>query len=125
MYEITVISQSELEEPDGTADVSRNVIVETENTLMIQSTVAAGVTTGWHHNGNRHVYGYVTAGRAMLEYGPDGEEAVGLDVGDFVYVPPQTIRRVVNSGDRDWVIVICFVGTGPPAVAVDGPQSAE
>jgi quercetin dioxygenase-like cupin family protein len=123
MDEITVTTQTELEEPDRTADVSRQVIFETEDTIMIQSRVAGGVTTGWHHNGDRHVYGYVVKGHATLEYGPAGEASVDLDTGDFVYVPPQTIRRVVNPTDEDWVIVISFVGSGPPAVSVDGPQS--
>lgn len=123
MDEITVTTQAELEKPDRTADVSRQVVFETENTIMIQSRVAGRVTTGWHHNGDRHVYGYVVKGHARLEYGPTGDASVDLDVGDFVYVPPQTIRRVVNPTDEDWVIVISFVGSGPPAVSVDGPQS--
>lgn len=123
MDEITVTAQPELEEPDRTADVSRQVIFETEETIMIQSRVAGGVTTGWQHNGDRHVYAYVVKGHAMLEYGPEGEASVDLDAGDFGYVPPQTIRRVVNPTDGDWVVVVCFVGSGPPAVPVDGPQS--
>lgn len=89
---------------------------------MVQSRVAGGVTTGWHHNGSRHVYGYVVKGHAMLEYGTAGEASVDLGIGDFVYLPPQTVRRVVNSTDADWVIVISFVGSGPPAVPVDGPS---
>lgn len=123
MDEITVTTQAELEEPDDTADVSRQVVFETEDTVMIQSRVAGGVTTGWHHNGDRHVYGCVVKGQARLEYGPAGESSVDLGVGDFVYVPPKTIRRVVNPTDEDWVIVISFVGSGPPAVSIDGPQS--
>lgn len=123
MDEITVSTQAELEEPDRTADVSRQVIFETADAIMIQSRVAGGVTTGWHHNGDRHVYGYVVNGHAVLEYGPAGEASVDLDVGDFVYVPPQTIRRVVNPTDEEWVIVISFVGSGPPAVSVNGPES--
>lgn len=123
MDEITVTTQAELEEPDRTTDVSRRVVFETEDTVMIQSRVAGGVTTGWHHNGDRYVYGYVVEGYAMLEYGPAGEASVDLDVGNFVYVPPRTIRRVVNPTDEDWVIVISFVGSGPPAVSVDGPES--
>lgn len=123
MDELTVTTRDELEAPDRPGDVSRRVVFETEDTLVIQSRVAGGVTTRWHHNGDRHVYGYVVEGHARLEYGPGGEASVDLDVGSFVYVPPRTVRRVVNPTDEDWVIVISFVGSGPPAVSVDGPRS--
>lgn len=125
MEEITVVRQADLEEPDGTSDVSRQVAFDTGDVLVIQSRVAGGVTTGWHHNGDRHVYGHVVSGHAVLEYGPDGNESVDLDAGDFVYVPPQTIRRVVNPTEEDWEVVVSFVGSGPPAVSVDGPQSND
>lgn len=123
MDDVTVATKASLGDPDETADVSRQVIFETEDTIMIQSRVAGGVTTGWHHNGDRHVYGHVVKGHAMLEYGPAGEDVADLDVGDFVYVPPHTIRRVVNPTTEDWIIVISFVGSGPPAISVDGPQT--
>lgn len=123
MDDVTVRTRDELEAPDGTSDVSRRVAFETEDTVMVRSRVAGEVTTGWHHNGDRHVYGYVTRGHAVLEYGAEGEDSVPLDAGDFVYVPPRTVRRVANPTDEDWVIVICFVGAGPPAVSVNGPQA--
>lgn len=123
MDEVTVTARAELEEPNGTAGVSRQTVFETEDTIVVRSRVAGGVTTGWHHNGDRRVYGYVVKGHATLEYGPAGESSVDLDAGDFVYVPPGTVRRVVNPTDEDWVIVISFVGSGPPAVSAAGPQS--
>lgn len=125
MEEVTVITQVELDDSDGAPDVSRQVAFEDEDVLMIQSRVAGGVTTGWHHNGDRRVYGYVVRGHAVLEYGPGGNESVDLDAGDFIHVPPRTIRRVVNPTVEDWEIVISFVGSGPPAVSVDGPQSED
>lgn len=125
MAEPTVVTQDELDEPGGTDDVSRQVAFDVGDVLTIQSRVAGGVTTGWHHNGDRAVYGYVVSGHAVLEYGPGGTESVDLDAGDFVHVPPRTVRRVVNPTEEDWVIVICFVGSGPPAIPVDGPQSDD
>lgn len=125
MEEVTVVTQAELEELDRTPDVSRQVAFEDEDVLMIQSRVAGGVTTGWHHNGDRHVYGYIVSGHAVLEYGPGGHESVPLDAGDFIFVPPRTTRRVVNPTAEDWEIVISFVGSGPPAVSVDGPEPVD
>ncbi len=123
MDEVTVTSLADVEDPDETADVSRQVVFETEDTIMVQSRVGGGTTTGWHHNSDRHVYGYVVQGHATMEYGSAGEDSVVLDAGDFVYVPPHTIRRVVNPTTEDWVIVISFVGFGSPAVSVDRPES--
>lgn len=122
MDDVTVVSRAELEAPEGTADVSRQRAFEIGDTLMVRSRVAGGVTTGWHHNDDRHVYGYVVRGHALLEYGPGGGDSVALSAGDFVYVPPRTIRRVVNSSHEDWEVVLGFVGSGPPAVDVDGPE---
>lgn len=122
---ITRITRDELPELDGADGVSRQVVFETDDVLVSRSRVGAGVTTGWHHNGERHVFGYVTDGSARLEYGPGGEDSIPLNAGDFVYVPPGTIRRVVNSTDEDWIIVINFVGSGPPAISVDEPEAAE
>lgn len=122
MDELTVVSGADLDAPEGTADVSRQRVFETEDTLVIRSSVAGGVTTGWHHNADRHVYGYVVRGHAIIEYGREGGESVALGAGDFVYVPPRTVRRVVNSSHEEWEIVVSFVGSGPPAVAVDGPD---
>lgn len=123
MNDVTIITPSELETVEGPADVSRVVAFETEDTIVVRSRVAGGVTTGWHHNGDRHVYGYVVRGRARLEFGPGGRESVPLDAGSFVYVPPRTVRRVVNATDEAWEIVISFVGSGPHAVSVDGPEA--
>jgi len=100
MDAVTVVTQDERVEPEGTPDVTRQVAFEAADVLTVQSRVAGGVTTGWHHNGDRHVYGYVARGHASLEYGPGGEDSVALDAGDFVYVPPHTIRRVVNPTDE-------------------------
>lgn len=123
MDAITRISPHELSEPSGTDGVSRQVVFETDDVLLIRSRVGGGVTTGWHHNGERHVYGHVLHGSASLEYGPGGAESIRLDEGDFVYVPPRTVRRVVNSTEGDWIVVIAFVGAGPAAVPVDGPDA--
>lgn len=119
--DLTVVSRDELPPPEGDDAVSRQLVFDAATTMVVRSRVGAGATTGWHHNGDRHVYGHVVAGMATMEYGPAGDITADLGAGDFIYVPPGTIRRVVNDAEEDWVIVISFVGTGPPAVSVDGP----
>lgn len=72
MEEVTVISQVELEDTDGTPDVSRQVAFEDEDVLMIQSRVAGGVTTGWHHNGNGASTGTLSEDTRYLNTGQEG-----------------------------------------------------
>ena len=105
MGDIDVRAADEVESIETSPGVSRQLVFETEDTTVVRSLVAGGVTTGWHHNGDRHVYGYVVEGSAVLEYGPNGRDAVELDAGSFVHVPPRTIRRVVNPTDDDWSIL--------------------
>ncbi len=123
MGDIEVLATGEVEPVETSPGVFRQQVFETEDTSVVRSRVAGGVTTGWHHNGDRHVYGYVVQGSAVLEHGPGGHDAVELDAGSFVHVPPRTIRRVVNPTEDDWVIVISFVGSGPVAVNVDGAEA--
>ena len=89
---------------------------------MIHATLAGGVTSGWHHHADRYTYGYVVAGRAIGEYGPD-REPLELNAGDFYYTAPGVVHRGRNLTDEDTIIIESFVGTGPLVVNVDGPEA--
>lgn len=61
------------------------------DTLISQSWVGGGVSTGWYHNGNRCIFGCETKGRTQMEYGPEGVESNTLAPGEYVYVPHRIV----------------------------------
>lgn len=120
---VDVVSPEELAAEESTPGVSRRIVFETENNVVVQARVAAGTTTDWHYHGDRHVYGYHIEGSAAMEYGPNGQQRAETTAGDCFYLPPGTVHRDVNPGGDDAVVLVSFVGSGPVVVNVDGPGS--
>lgn len=117
------VTPDELAAGDETPGIERKVAFETENNVVVQAHVADGTASGWHHHGDRHVYGYLLEGEAAFEYGPGGTERTELTAGDFFQLEPGTLHRDINPGDEEQVFVLNFVGSGPLVVNVDGPAS--
>jgi len=120
---VNVVTPDEVEADESTPGVVRKTVFETENAVMVQSHIAGGTTSGWHHHGDRHVYGYVVEGAGTVEYGPAGNETRESSAGDFFYISPGTIHRDLTPADRDTVVLVCFVGSGPVVVNIDGPDA--
>lgn len=118
---VDVVAPEDLEADESTPGVVRETVFETEANVMVRSRVGPETTTGWHHHGERHVYGYVVEGTGAVEYGPGGDERDEVGAGEFFYIAPGTVHRDVNPTDEDVVVLVNFVGSGPPVVNVDGP----
>lgn len=118
----SVVAPDELEAADDTPGIVRKLAFQTGDNVMVQARVAGGTTSGWHHHGERHVYGYLVEGRAVLEYGPGGRERIEGSAPGFFQIPPGVVHRDVNPGEEEQLIVINFVGSGPLVVNVDGPE---
>ncbi len=74
-------------------------------------------------HGERHLYGFMIAGRLRLEYGSNGKEAVEVVPGDFFHIPPGLIHRDVNPERESKLVVVGIViGPGPPVINVNGPD---
>lgn len=120
---IRVTRQDELAPGASTPGIERFKAFATEKAVVLQAQCEGGVTSGWHHHGDRDVFGYLIAGRARFDFGPGGTSSVEMQAGDFMHVPAGLIHRDVNpdpeQGQR-WVLVM--VGSGPVAVDVDGPE---
>jgi uncharacterized RmlC-like cupin family protein len=121
MAAIEAISPDELAEGEGTPGIDRKVAFETGNNIVVQAHVDGGVASGWHHHGNRHVYGYVVEGSGAIEYGPDGDETRESTAGEFFYISPGTVHRDVTPDSEDTIVLVCFVGSGSVVMNVDGP----
>lgn len=85
-------------------------------------TTEPGLTTGWHHRGDYDTFAYVVSGRARIEYGPGGREAVEGGPGTFAHVPKGIVHRETNTGAEENAIVIVRLGSGPPVIQVEGPE---
>lgn len=80
-----------------------------------------GVSSGWHHHGDRHVYAHLVEGEAVIEYGP-GERTTRSRGWRFFHLPPRVVHRDVNPIDEPQRWIIGFVGTGVLVENVDGPS---
>jgi quercetin dioxygenase-like cupin family protein len=119
---VDVVAPDEVEADESTPGVVRRAVFETESAVMVQSRIAGDTTSGWHHHGDRHVYGYVLEGTGALEYGAgDGRRECGA--GECFYISPGTVHRDVNPTDAEVVVLVCFVGSGPVVVNVDDPAA--
>ncbi|QIO23062.1 cupin [Haloarcula sp. JP-L23] len=115
------VTQQDLEEAEGTPGITRKVAFQTDNNTLVQAHAEAGVSSGWHHHGDRHVYAYLVEGAAVIEYGPDGSERLELETGSSSTCP-WVVHRDVNPSNEPQQWIISFVGTGPLVENVDGPD---
>ena len=122
MLDIEVVRSDSLHRGYSTPGIFRNKAFETDTVLVSHTRLAGGAVSGWHHHGDRHLYGLVLSGRMRLEYGPTGKDAVEVSAGDFFHIPPRLIHRDVNpESTRETVDTAVLVGPGPPVINVDGP----
>jgi quercetin dioxygenase-like cupin family protein len=120
---VEVVSPKEVEGDESTPSVVRKTVFETKTAVVVQSHIDGGTTTGWHSHGDRHVYGYIVEGAGAVEYGPGGDETRECIAGEYFYIPPGTVHRDVTPPNTDTVVLVCFVGSGPVVVNVDGPDA--
>ncbi len=83
-----------------------------------------GQISDWHHHGEHTTHGYVVAGRIRFDFGPDGNDYLEAQAGDYFMVPSHTIHREQNPGDEEQVILLFRTGSGANVTNVDGPDSA-
>ena len=84
---------------------------------------AAGVTSDWHHHGDHDTYVYISSGRQLVESGPGGKERIETGPGDVVHVGKHVIHRESNPSSEEATTFVVRVGTGPPVINVEGPDS--
>lgn len=80
-----------------------------------------GVSSGWHHHGDRTTYIHVLSGRIRIDFGPGGRESVEGGPGDLIINPARMVHRETTPGEPVDGVVI-RIGTGPQNVNVEGPD---
>jgi uncharacterized RmlC-like cupin family protein len=120
---IVAVAPDELTEASGYERVVREVALTSERAIAIRARAEGGAATGWHHHGDREVFGYLVRGRARFEFGPGGRTRTEVERGGFFHVPAGLVHRDVNPTDEPQELVLVFAGTGPLVVDVGGPEA--
>ncbi len=125
MSKLQALQKDALTEGASSPGLTRHLAFKDEGLQVLRSCVDPGTVSGWHHHGDYTVYGYVVSGTVRLEGGPGGRDAISVDAGGFLYVPPHTVHREINPSSTEGGEVILFLqGTGPTVVNVEGPAPA-
>jgi uncharacterized RmlC-like cupin family protein len=119
---VRLIRPDERSEGQPTPGVRREQAVSTERSWAGYVTTEAGMVSGWHHHGDYESHIYVVSGGLRLEYGPDGQDMVDAQPGDFVFVPPHVVHREGNPSSADATVIVVRAGVGEAVFNVDGPD---
>ncbi len=120
---VKVVTNEGLKSGPPTPGMNRAEAFATDAVWVGEVRTDPGVMSGWHHHGEHATYGRVLSGSARVEFGPGGSETLEAGPGDFFHVPPHTVHREGNPGDREHVVVVVRLGSGPTVVNVDGPEN--
>ena len=121
---LTGVAPDALTEAPGYPGIVREVACASERAIQVRARAEGRVATGWHHHGEREVFGYLVHGRARFEFGPGGRESLEVVEGGYFHVPAGLVHRDVNPSDESQEFVLVFAGSGPLVVDVDGPDPA-
>jgi uncharacterized RmlC-like cupin family protein len=121
-HRIVALAPDGLTAAPGYAGVTRELAFQSDRALQVRARGEGMAATGWHHHGDREVFGYLVKGRARFEFGPGGRESVEVEAGGFFRVPPGLVHRDVNPIDEEQEFVLVFTGGGPLVVDMDGPD---
>jgi hypothetical protein len=104
---VDLVDPDEIEGDESTPGIGRKMLFETETNVMVRSLIDGGSTTGCHHHGDCHAYGYLERGHAVIGHSRIGLSVLGPDP-SIPYAPdhlvnPSPCQRVPN---RAWGIYI-------------------
>lgn len=118
MESIQVIHSDILKAGESTTGITRSKAIETSNILFGRTNISRGAKSGWHHHGNRNLYGFLAMGKLVFEC--KDAAPVEIRTGDFFCVPGSVIHRDVNPDQNaDAVVVNLVIGEGPPVINVE------
>lgn len=119
---IEIVRGAELKKGDSTQGIVRDKAFESGDVLFARSRIAGGIKSGWHHHGERDLYGFLVSGRLRFDYGKGGKDSAEVGAGDFFHIQVGVAHRDVNPDNHlDAVVVNILLGKGPPVVNVSGP----
>ena len=120
--EIQVVSGNMLSPGTYTPGIMREVAFDTPSALFSRTRIPGGNISGWHHHGDRVLFGYLLEGRLTLEFGTHGSKSATIEQGDFFRIPIGLIHRDINPEKAETVVVSLLAGGGPVVVSVSDPD---
>ncbi len=118
---VSAVTRGRLTAAAATPGMLREVALETSRATLLRARAEPRAASGWHHHGERDVFGYVVRGAARFEFGADGMDRTEVDEGGFFHVPARLVHRDINPLDAPQEIVLTVVGEGPLVFNVDSP----
>jgi mannose-6-phosphate isomerase-like protein (cupin superfamily) len=97
---------------------------DANDVLVMHVRAAGGAAAGWHHHGENTYFGYAVDGPSETQYGPSGERAARIELGECFHVPPILVHRDTNPTDDAHTGIIWLCGGEPWVVNADGPDAA-
>jgi quercetin dioxygenase-like cupin family protein len=80
-----------------------------------------GASSGWHHRGDTHVFGYVVEGEGYVEWGTGPDDRALVRAGEWFHLSPGVVHRDVNPRDADQRYLLWLTGSEPRTVPAAGP----
>jgi uncharacterized RmlC-like cupin family protein len=120
---VRLIAPADRSEGQPTPGMRREQAASTDRSWAGHVTTDAGTVSGWHHHGDYESHIYVVSGVMRVESGPDGQDVVDAQPGDFVFVPPHVVHREGNPTTSEATVVVVRAGSGQQVFNVDGPDA--
>ena len=78
---VTAVAADGLLTAPATPGLVRELAFDTDRAMLVRVRCDGGVSSGWHHHGDREVLGHVMRGRVRFEFGPGGRESIDVEEG--------------------------------------------
>ena len=97
MDRVEVVGDGDLRDAVGTPGIVRRVAFEDDESWFGHVMAEPETMSAWHHHGDNVTVGHVVSGRARIEFGPGGREAVDVEAGQYFRAPANTVHREGNA----------------------------
>lgn len=122
---VQLISPADRSQGQMTPGMRREQAVSTDRSWAGYVTTEAETVSGWHHHGDYESHIYVVSGVMRIESGPDGQDIIDAQPGDFVFVPPHTVHREGNPTSDEATLIVVRAGAGEAVFNVEGPAGSR
>ncbi len=92
---------------------------------MGEVTADAGFRSGAHHHGDVESAIYVISGKIQMRWGEHLEHSVEASLGDFIFVPANTVHQEINVSSERFVAILARGGQENVVVNVEMREAEQ